>query len=195
MLKKDIIFTLYQKPQTVFSSQELSLLFPAVSENSLRRRLHYFARSGKLRRLARGLYAKIDFNPLEAAGKIYSPSYISLETVLLARGVIFQNYKRIFAVSYLTREVKLAQAAITVCYRKIKNEVLFNKAGVEEKNGWFEACPERAFLDAVFLYRNYHFDNLGGLDWTKIRELSKIYKREILQKRVEEYYKIYKENE
>ena len=56
------------------------------------------------------------------------------------------------------------------------------------------ATLERAFLDAVYLYKNYHFDNLGTIDWEKVAELKKIYKSKAFEKRVEEYYMIYKED-
>ncbi len=192
---KDILFTLYQKPQTVFSSSELSLIFPGIRENNLRRRLSYFAAIRKLRRLRHGLYAKIDFNPLEVAGKIYSPSYISRETILKKHGMIFQESETISAVSYLTRKIEMPEFNIKISYRKLKDEVLCNRFGLVEQNGWFEAGAERAFLDAVFLYKNYHFDNLGMLDWNKINELKNIYKSQALEKRIKEYYKIKKENE
>jgi len=54
------------------------------------------------------------------------------------------------------------------------------------------ASCERAFLDCVFLYKNYHFDNLKPLNWEKIKKLAPIYESKSLKKRIEEYYQIYK---
>jgi hypothetical protein len=67
--------------------------------------------------------------------------------------------------SYLTRKIKVGEQEIF--YRKIKDEILLNNLGVEERNSYFIATKERAFLDAVFLYKDYHFDNLRPLDWEK----------------------------
>ena len=69
-----------------------------------------------------------------------------------------------------------------------------NKQGIEEQENVVIASPERAFLDAVFLYRDYHFDNLSSLNWEKVMDLKEIYRSGVFQKRVEEYYQIFKKD-
>lgn len=80
--------------------------------------------------------------------------------MLEKEGVVFQRYKTIFVVSYLTRRIQIAGQEIF--YRKIKEEILLNNWGVEEKNGCFIANKERAFLDAVFLYKDYLKEKIGS---------------------------------
>ncbi len=189
-MNEDFIFELYKKGQTVFSLKELSLLFPQLSYKNLKRRLSYYVKSEKLKRLRKGFYAKQQFNYLELANKIYSPSYISLETVLEKEGIIFQKYKMIFVVSYLTRKVALINQEIY--YRKIKDDVLLSNVGIKKENYYSTATKERAFLDAIFLYRNYHFDNLKLLDWEKVNEIKKIFRSPTLDNRVEDYYQTFK---
>lgn len=189
-MKNDLILTLYQKSQTVFSIKEISLLFPGLDYINLKNRLSYYVRTGSLKRIRKGIFAKKDFNVFELANKLYTPSYISLETVLEKTGIIFQSYKDIFAVSYLTRKVRIGETR--VFYRHLKEKILFNNAGISEKENYFIASKERAFLDAVFLYKNYYFDNLKPLDWGKIFELKKIYQSQALEKRIEEYYQLSK---
>ena len=191
-MKNNLILSLYKKPQTVFTLQEIALLFPEISYINLKKRMSYFAKSGSIKKLARGVYAKDKYNILELANKLYTPSYISLETVLQKAGVNFQYYDSIFSVSYITRTVKAE--GYTILYRRMKKEILFNKQGIEEKDNCAVASPERAFLDAVYIYKNYHFDNLSSLDWDKINELKNHYGSRRLLKRVEEYYQIYKED-
>lgn len=191
-MNNDVILTLYSKPQTVFTLDEVSLYFPNIPYENLRSSIRYFTNVGKLKRLHQGIYAKIEYNTWELANKLYTPSYISLETVLARGGVTFQYYETVFVVSYLTREVTLKD--INIQYRQIKRGVLTNLEGVEEKEGYFIATLERAFLDAIYIYRNYHFDNLGTIDWEKVGKLKKIYKNKAFEKRVEEYYKDYKED-
>lgn len=191
-MKFDIILTLYSQPQTVFTMDEISLLFPQISYENLRNRIRYFTDVGKLKRLRHGIYAKIEYNSLELANKLYKPSYVSFETVLAVGGVIFQYYETIFLASYLTREIKVAGTNIQ--YRQIKGDLLTNLEGIEQKDGYFIATLERAFLDAVYLYRNYHFDNLGTINWEKVDKLKKIYSNKAFEDRVEEYYVIYKED-
>ncbi len=191
-MNNNVILKLYSKPETVFTLSEISQLFPDIVYESIRDRLYYFAKVGKLKRLHQGIYAKVDYNPFELANKLYKPSYISLETVLSTENVVFQYYETIFAVSYLTRTVTVND--ISIQYRQIKGDILTNTEGIEQKNGYFIATLERAFLDAVYIYKNYHFDNLGAINWGKVESLKKIYKSKAFEKRVEEYYKDYKEN-
>lgn len=181
-----MLLNLYQQPQTVFTLKEISQLLPQIAYKNLKRKLSYFVSVGKLKRLRQGVYVKKVFNPWEAANKIYTPSYISLETVLAKEGIIFQNYQTIFAASYLTRRIKIDSQEIF--YRKLPPEVLLNNLGVEKTEGVYIAIKERAFLDAVYIYKNYHFDNLTPLDWEKVKELTKIYDSPVLEKRVKECY-------
>ncbi len=191
-MNKTTILALYQAPQTVFTIGEISLLLPDVPYPNLRRRLAHLVKAGQLLNLRRGIYAKEKYDELELANKIYTPSYISLETVLRRAGVIFQYYKSIFAVSYLSRTVEAG--GFRIVYRKIKREILLNKQGIEEQGNITIATPERAFLDGVFLWKNYYFDNLGSLDWGKVMELKQIYHSKVFDKRVMEYYEMYKED-
>lgn len=192
-MKKDFLLTLYSKPQTVFTLDEISLYFPDIPYANLRSKARYFTNAGKLKRLKSGVYAKHDYNPLELAGKLYKPAYVSLETVLVKGGVMFQYYERIFAVSYLTREVTIGP--VTIQYRHIKDTVLTNMQGIEQQQaGYSIATLERAFLDAVFIYKDYHFDNLGSLDWERVFELQPIYHSKAFDKRVSQYYKDYQED-
>lgn len=188
----DLLLELYSRSQTVFQIGEIAQIFPDIDPGNLRRRLHYFVSVGKLKNLRRGIYAKNEYEPLELANKIYAPSYISFETVLLKEGVVFQYYKTIFVASYLSRTLIIDTHTIT--YRQIAEPALSNRSGIEEKNGYFIATKERAFLDAVFLYKDYYFDNLGTLDWDKIFELVSIYDSQALETRVKQYYQGYKED-
>lgn len=193
MNKQDLILNIYSSPETVFTMPQLEQMMHGVSPMGLRDSLRYFARVGKLIRVRHGIYAKPNYNPLELANKIYSPSYVSLETILLREGITFQLYVTTFFLpSYLTREVKVGE--YTFQYRQMKDPILTNNTGIVRKVGYFEATKERAFLDAVYIYKNYHFDNLGGLDWKKIHEMVGIYHSQTMKVRVESYYKDYKED-
>lgn len=190
-MRNSVLIALYKQPQTVFTMKDISLMFPGIPYANLKKRMSDFARAGAIEKLRRGIYAKDNYNRLELANKLYAPSYISLETVLVKAAMIFQYYETVFAVSYLARTVQVGDQ--TIVYRKIKNPILLNKQGIEEENGVMIASPERAFLDVVFLYRGYHIDNLGPLDWEKVMDLKSIYNSKALNKRVDGYYQIYKE--
>lgn len=187
---KDIVLELYKKNQTVFSFKEITLMFPNINKQSLKDKLKYAVKKGKILRVRKGFYAKHRFQPFELANKIYTPSYISLETVLQNEGIIFQFDPKITLVSYISREIKIKN--MVIFYRKIKDQVLANNKGILEKDNYFIAEKERAFLDAVFLFKNFHFDNLKVLNWEKVFDLLKIYKSSSLEKRVEDYYQSFK---
>lgn len=191
-MKNKLLIDLYKKPQSVFTLKDVSLLFPEIPYNNLKERMSYFAKTGSIKKLSRGVYAKDQFDVLELANKLYVPSYISLETVLRKAGVTFQHYESIFAISYISRTVEAG--GYTIVYRRMKKDILQNKQGIEEQDNIVIASPERAFLDTVFLYKNYYFDNLDPLNWDKIMELKDLYKSHSFTKLIKEYYRDYKED-
>ena len=191
-MENNLVLEIYRLPQTVFTLKEISILFPKISYQSLKDKLSYAVETGKLIKLRKGVYAKNNFNPFELANKIFTPSYISLETVLQKEGIIFQSYETIIVASYLTR--RLTIGSIKLSFRKIQDVVLLNHEGIKEVDNYFIASKERAFLDALFLYKNYHFDNLRPLDWESIFQLKKIYQSKILEKRVDDYYQLFKKD-
>lgn len=190
-MKNNIILDLYKSDQTVFTVDEIALRYPDLPQKNLLRRMSYYVDQGKINRPRKGIYAKDDFNPLELANKIYTPSYISLETVLKQHGLIFQQSSLITAASYLTRNITCNE--IEISYRKIKEEILVNKTGILFNDHYYTASKERAFLDAIYVYKDYHFDNMSTLNWKKIKEISKIYQSKSLEQRVKDYYQKYKD--
>ncbi len=190
-MENSLILEIYKKNQTVFTFREISLLFPRIPYNNLKRKLSYYVKTGKLLRLRKGVYAKENFDSLELANKIYRPSYISLETVLKMAGIIFQEYETIFLASYLTRKVSCG--GVKIYYRRLQPALLLNQAGIETKPNYSIASPERAFLDAIYLYKDYHFDNLSPLNWDKVRKLVSIYPTKAIERRVKEYFAIYQQ--
>jgi predicted transcriptional regulator of viral defense system len=172
---------------TVFNFKDISLLWAETDRNLIKRRINYYVKTGKLYSIRKGLYAKDkNYNKFELATKIYIPSYISFETVLAQTGVIFQFYPQIFVASYLTREIEIEGQKYS--FRKVKDIILTNHTGLEFKETYWIASPERAFLDLLYLNKNYHFDNLDPLNKEKIFEILPIYKNKALEKRVKEIY-------
>ena len=185
MKKGEYLTAILRSPMTVFTSTDLALLW-GDSGNAARVRASYYCRKGDLYRLRRGLYAKSkDYDVFEMATKIFSPSYVSFETVLARSGVTFQYYGQIFIASYLTRTVEVD--GVKVESRKIKDAILTDKTGIEQRAGYAIATPERAFLDVVYLNPNYYFDILGSLDWRKVKEILPIYDSRRMEKSVRRY--------
>lgn len=82
--------------------------------NNLKSKLAYYVQTGKLIRLRRGVFAKdLKYDKNELVVRIYTPAYISFETVLARNGVTFQYYRSLSAASYLSREISVE--AISLC--------------------------------------------------------------------------------
>lgn len=180
------VLTLYRLPQTVFTAKEIAIILHERNLDSLKAKIDYYVRNGALIRLRRGIYAKENYNIFEVGVKIYTPSYISLETVLQRGGIIFQDYRDIFLISYLSRRIRCAGYGFV--YKKIKDEVLLNTDGIVIESGYAIASNERAFLDAIYLYKEYHFDNLSVINWERAMELVKIYNNKNMAKLLNKHY-------
>jgi len=175
---------------TVFTFKDISLLWRETDANLVKRRISHYVKTGKLYSIRRGIYAKDkNYDQLELATKIYTPSYISFETVLAKAGIIFQYYEQIFIASYLSREITIDDERYT--YKKIKDSILTNNLGIEIKDSYSLASPERAFLDTLYLHKDYHFDNLSSLNWKKVFELLPVYNSKTIEKKVQQYFKAF----
>ena len=191
--KGEYLDALLRSSKTIFSTKDVALLWGEDRKNTVSVRLNKYVGAGKLIRVHRGLYAKDkNYEKLELATKIYTPSYISFETILAKAGITFQFYGQIFVASYVTREI-IADSQ-TYSYKRIKDSILTSPAGVEVKDNYHIASPERAFLDVVYSSRGYHFDNLSPLNWERVFEILPVYKNKSMEKRVKKYHKMVSES-
>lgn len=165
---------LLRSKQTVFTFKDLLLLWDGVDVNNAKSRVHYYVTSGDLYPIRRGVYARDqEYDRLEMATKILTPAYISFETVLGNAGITFQSYSQIFVATYQSTERVVDGQRLV--FRCLKRSVLTNTAGIEQKETYMIASPERAFLDVMYLSQDYHFDNLTPLNWDRVFELLPIY--------------------
>lgn len=181
---------LLRSPKTVFSTKEVALLWGEDRKRTVISRLNSYVRAGKLLRVRRGIYVKDrDYNRLELANRIYTPSYISFETILTRAGINFQHYETLFVASYVSREIIVDSQKIS--FVRMKGFVLRNTLGVEHDNGVAMATKERAFLDRIYISHEYHYDNLDVLNWDKVFEILPIYHSRRVEKKVNEYFEYY----
>ena len=187
MQKGNYLTAILRSNKTVFSTKDIALLWSEPGTAAARVRLNYYVKHGELYRVRKGLYAKNrDYNRLELATRIFTPSYVSFETVLAQEGLIFQYYDRIFVASYLVREITVDQQ--TYSYRKIKTGVLINNIGVESINETSIAGKERAFLDTLYVNADYQFDNIHSINWEKVFEILPIYQNQRVARKVNNLY-------
>jgi hypothetical protein len=188
-MEKNYLATLLRSNNTVFTFKELSLIWNETDVTLIKKRVYRYTKLGKLYTIRKGIYAKDrKYDKLELANKIFTPAYISLETVLTREGILFQQYDKIFVVSYLSREISCDGQ--TYVFRRMKDRILTNSLNVENKGNYHLASKERAFLDTIYLNKNYHFDNLASINWDKCSEMLPVYDNKAMVKRLDSYHKL-----
>lgn len=188
MNKGDYLKSILRSKKTVFSVKDIALLWGDPGTNAASSRLKYYVQTGDLHRIRQGLYAKDrDYDRLELATRIFTPSYVSFETVLAKAGITFQFYNRIFVATYLTREVDCDGQ--TFQFRKVKDVILANSEGVDNSSERSIATAERAFLDTLYVSTDYHFDNLTPLNWERVFALLPLYDNKRMAKQVNTLHK------
>lgn len=180
---KNIIIAIYKDQRTVFRLIDIAILVGETNFRSLNNKLNYYVRTAKLNNPRKGIYTKTKYNPEELACNIFTPSYISLEFVLQKAGIVFQYDSGITSVSYLSRNIEVEGQAYT--YRKIKAEIMLNTTGIlMQKKNINIATPERAFLDMLYLNKNYYSDNLNPLNKKIVFKILPIFQSKTMTSRL-----------
>jgi len=189
--KGEYLEVLLRSSKTVLSTKDVALLWGESNNVVITNRLKKYVQVGKLIRVRRGLYVKDSmYNHLELATRIYTPSYISFETVLSLDGVNFQYYGNLFVASYLSRDITVDKQKVS--FIKMKDYVLSNTLGIKHIHGVAIATKERAFLDRIYVSKEYHFDTMGNLDWDKVFEMLPMYHNKRMEKKVKVFFDHYK---
>lgn len=186
----NLVAELHKSPRTVFTNKDLALIWQESDPDRLKSKIAYYVKQGALVRLTRGVVAKsAQYNAKELATSLYAPSYISFETVLREAGVIFQHYESVFVAGPWPVTKKIRDQ--TFVFRTLKDSVLYHPAGVVNQDTYSIASLERAFLDMLYLFPDYAFDNLRPINWEKCLELATIYDNDQLMKRLITYRDAY----
>ncbi len=152
---------------TVFSLSDIRIISPRFH----RRRLNDWQNKGYIKKIIRGYYVFSDFeineNVLfEIANRIYSPSYVSLETALSYHGIIPEMVYGITSVSP-KKTYGFTTYLGTFSYSSVKQSVFSGYELIKYANGRFFkiACPEKAILDYFYI----HTDLKTTADFESIR--------------------------
>lgn len=137
----------------VFTLNDIRMFDPEFREPTLNDWLN----NGWIKRIRRFWYADSSFNPegydyFFIANKIYSPSYISLESALSHYGFIPETTMQITSVS--TRKTNLFDTQFGVfSYKSIKNNLYFGYKIIQNNGRPFTlATPQKAILDYLYLH-------------------------------------------
>lgn len=183
---KNLTYSINKLPQTVFSTREIALILGETNSDIVKSKINYYVKRNELFTLRRGIYSKDKkYNEFELASKLYTPSYVSFETILSKHDVIFQYDSRIYLACYVTREIEIE--CVKIYYKKIKREILNNPMGIIYDNYFPEATVERAFLDTIYMFGKRHFDNLAPIDFEKCKNMLSIYEGVITKEDLKSY--------
>ena|SRR3990167_6011299 len=157
--------------QTVFTFSDLNHSIDTYSGAKLKSALKYAVQKNDLIRVSRGVYSlSSNYSKQEFGNKYRSPSYVSLYTILVEAGIVFQPYLSIYLVTNRSEEVEVDGQKYV--YRKIKNGILLNTLGISHAGHVSKATIERALCDKLYLDGDEHFDNLRPIDWKVMLKLN-----------------------
>ena len=165
----------------LFSAQDLACLFPEEKKEILRQQIHYWKRRNWIRGLKNGLYEII--YPLEKnipdlflANKLYSPSYVSLETALSNYSIIPEVAISVSSITTKpTREFKNYHGFFR--YRSVRTKAFVGYRIIEENKFKIKiADPEKALVDYIY-FKLYDGDKIDTeterFDLSALRKLRK----------------------
>lgn len=184
--KQNSINSLLLTDNTVFTLDEMALIWDLDNDQVLWNKVSYLTKTGRLSRIAAGIYAVTgkDVNPLELGNKYRTPSYVSFDTVLASAGVINQYTETLTLAATASLQAELL--GFRYVYRQIKPEILANTAGLRQENGVTIADTNRAYLDALYLNPGRYFDNEKLIDFDKCLNMAEIYGKDKLISEIKE---------
>jgi len=152
---EELCTVLSGKKYYVFTVEDVCVFFPGEKKSALKQYLSRWKKAGRIARLKKGLYELIypdrrHLSDLVLANKIYSPSYVSLETALSHYNLIPEVSMAVVSVTTKpTRRFKNDHGLFV--YRSVQPKA-FCGYGIENHGGVdvLMAEPEKALAD--FLY-------------------------------------------
>jgi predicted transcriptional regulator of viral defense system len=155
---RDIFF-----PLGCFSLNQIRIWKKDFNRNNLGR----WEKEGKLLRLRQGMYTFPQYKdnadtPFFFANKIYSPSYVSLQSALSFYGIIPEGVVQTTSITSL-KTATFRNAFGEFSYRSVKPELMFGwhleKSNLQKDWSLMIAFPEKALLDLLYLYPQYKTPN------------------------------------
>lgn len=166
----------------VFTTDDLAVLWQISERSKLLSLIKYYLRQRRLKHIYKGVYAYGDYTPLEVAQKLVPLSYISLYTTAQIHGLTFQHYSTIFCVSLKSKKYEIGLQKYE--YHKVKELIFYNPIGLISGGAYTYASKERTICDLLYVYPQFAFDNLRGVNTSLLQQISLIYDNKKLQKRV-----------
>jgi hypothetical protein len=167
---------LLQDGRTLYHAQDLAVLWGVSSPNTLYTTIKRYTKNGALGSVYKGFYTTRPISEIDplllGLTSLHRYGYLSTESILLEKGIIFQDIKYVTLVSDISKRFELDKNNFLV--RKMKDVYLKNSAGIVFRDGIRKATLERAVADLLYFNPHYYFDNPRAINWKKVKDLQKI---------------------
>jgi hypothetical protein len=169
------IDVLLKANQQLFHTRDLALLWGITNNNTLYTTIKRYVNKKILIPIHKGFYSTKPLDSIDpyrlGASYLHFFSYVSCETVLFQKGIIFQKPE---SINFLSNKAQKFKILSNQYYsRKLPDKYLFNPKGLELQNNVLFASCERATADMLYFNLHYHFDNRMGINWKKVKEIQK----------------------
>lgn len=192
------------KKLPVVSLADIRSTMPGLRQETLSR----WNRSGKIIMVAPGYYVLADeirdeTDLFAIAGRMYTPSFVSLESALSVYGLIPETVLSVTSVC--TRKTRRINSPLCkFIYRSIQPRYFFGyEAKAESNHRFLMASPERAVVDLLYLRRDirstedmlelrFDAETFNGLDPMEILDLAERFNKPWLTGKVKELLEVMK---
>lgn len=180
MKNQTTIEKLITSQKSVFTTDDLAVIWNIADRPKLIGRIKYYLRQQRLIHVYKGVYAYGDYTPLDVAQKLVPASYLSLYTTSQLHGLSFQHYSSVFCMSLHSKTYTIDGQQFV--YHKLKESAFYSSLGLIDTGRYIMASRERTICDLLYVWPSAAFDNLASVDSTLLREISRIYGNKRLEK-------------
>jgi hypothetical protein len=177
---------LLQSGRTVFTLDDLGVIWGQKNRTATRQSARDYATRGGLLRLRQGVYAlpHVELDEFMVANKLLVPSDVTGASVLVNAGMSFQYTGKVFSVAAYGKSYEIDGR--TFVYSQVKESVLYDSLGLDEGGEASVASVERAITDLIYLTKGrYPFERIQGVDWSLLKRCALIYDCALVPRNVE----------
>lgn len=166
---------LLKTDQKLFHTGDIAILWGITNKNTLYTTIKRYVEKGVLISLHKGFYSTVSIEQLDpvrlGVGYLHNFAYLSCESILVVKGIIFQQDFKITLISSHSVRFKIGEREYLV--RKLLDKFLYNPIGITNENGIYQATTERAIADMLYFAPHYHFDAHDKINWKEVKKIQK----------------------
>lgn len=167
---------LFALGESLFHAGDAANLWGISNKNTLYTTLSRYVAGGFIHRVCKGLYAVKNITEIDpfllGVKALHSSAYVSCETILYKDGILNQPPQEITLISRFSKHFSIAGRHYRS--RKMRDDFLFNDAGIGIKDGVRVASLHRAIADTLYFNPRKYFDagNSKLINWNKVKKIA-----------------------